>query len=149
MLHPFVTHFPIVLILLLGVLELYSLWDQSLQKAKELLLVCFLISVLAAFFSGFLAQETASQSFQVSVDIIAYHQIWAKASLFLSFPLVILGFFQHRASHAVGMFAWSYRVLLIAVILLLGFTSYLGGELVFSYGAGVRAPLAGHEFDER
>lgn len=142
MIHPFLTSFPVVLCLVIGILELMALRREAiLRPSINILLGLLLLTMCLAFFSGYYAATGASISFTVPVEAIEFHQLWGKLALFLSIPAVILGWFQSAALQHQIIFKACYRFFLLATIIVTIYTGYLGGQLVYARGAGVYAPF--------
>jgi len=95
--------------------------------------------VIAAFFSGYIASDLADQFFEVPDEPISQHHVLGRLLLFTSIPMLALMWIGYAASHSKAMFLAAYRLLLLACVVLVIFTGYLGGELIFNYGAGVHA----------
>lgn len=119
---------------------MYRPW-QWLSKAAEACLVAGAVSVILAFFSGYSASEYADQTFQVSDDLIGLHHTMGRLLLFMVLPSVALKILSSRAQFGRGAFRGFYLGVLIMCVGLVIYTGYLGGQLVFGYGAGVYAPL--------
>lgn len=103
--------------------------------------ITILFAVLS-FFSGLSASDVANQTFVVEDGDLALHYNWGRAFTFLA-PVVFGIKYADILSQEKGNYAlrWVFRILLIVLTALAGVTGYLGGELVFIHGAGVRAVL--------
>jgi uncharacterized membrane protein len=148
-LHPALTTLPSAMILSIFVLEclhLYprsSRWRQHTQAALPVLHVLACLGVGAAFFSGYSASERANQSFCLQTDPIEWHHLCGRALLFL-YPAVVALFFTARsAQYSRRLFQGLYLMGLLVSTMLVAYTAYLGGELVFSHGAGVLVESVG------
>ena len=94
---------------------------------------------LLAFLSGYQAKEIASQTFQVSDDLILVHHYWGRALLFCVVPCLAFHFFMQRSGNLVARYLYLLSLALITAIAI--YAGYLGGELVFSHGAGVKVNI--------
>lgn len=99
------------------------------------------VAYLAAFFSGYHGLEFANQTFTVSPDLIDTHHTIGRAGLFMVWPLLGIRIVEARATDHQRPLRAVYLVLLVLTVAVTLYASFLGGELVFSHGAGVRAPL--------
>lgn len=140
--HPPLTAFPIAFICLVTVLELLniSLFKENagLKFSIKILLVASLFGSIAAFFSGYQASELANQSFQVADEVIQRHHVFGRSLLILNIVLVGIYFIQQSAKFYLKFFKICYYCLLLLNLALVIYTGYLGGQLVFSHGAGVK-----------
>lgn len=140
-LHAALTVFPAALfpiaLCLEGCLALRE--KRELRFAQSLLLFIATCFVIAAFLSGYIASDRADRFFEVPDEPISLHHSFGRLLLFSSIPLIGLMWIASRARHAVGLFRWLFRALLLLCAFLSAYTGYLGGELVQRFGAGVHA----------
>lgn len=138
--HPVLTSFPFALLSCVLVAELLVLfWPKPFAGIATLwVLVCSILGTLAAFFSGYQASDLANASFVVSDSLIENHHSWGRLLLFAIFPCLALKYAAVNAKYSRNFFKASYLVLLVTCWLLALYTGYLGGNLVFKHGAGVR-----------
>ena len=94
------------------------------------------------YLSGYWGADFASQTFQVPEEVIGRHEAWGRFFLLLLLVTFLLRFVASLASHGRRGLMISYYVVLLSALSCLAFTSFLGGDLVFSYGAGVSAKLS-------
>jgi len=139
-LHPPLTAFPLALITAVVILEIINCFRPSskLKSAIEINLFLAMIAAIAAFYSGYQAAENASLDFKVNEDIIAWHHTVGRLILFSIIPAFFLSLIAERAEYFRAGFKAFYYLLLGISFFLVVYTGYLGGELVFSYGAGVK-----------
>ena len=139
--HPPLTAFPVVLMTVVLVLEGISFFRP--EKVSERMIRYFLmaagLSIGAAFVSGYWASESANQTFVVSDEVIDYHHSVGRLLLFLIVPCIAVRWVYEGATHGRVVLQSIYRLLLVGCWVLTIYTGYLGGELVFTYGAGVSA----------
>jgi uncharacterized membrane protein len=139
--HPFLSSFPVALIITAFVLEFFSLFKGT-EKWRNVIFINLLFAAvftLLAFLSGYQAKEIANQTFQVSEDLILVHHYWGRALLFAIVPCLAFHFFMQRSGHVAARYLYLLSLALITAIAL--YAGYLGGELVFSHGAGVKAHI--------
>lgn len=142
-LHPPLTAFPVALLTLVVIFEGIALarpapgWRHSI----EVLLVLAVLAVAAAFFSGYQASDRANQTFTIADEVIAWHHVMGRALLFAIVPCAALRFVAARARFNRTGFYTAYGFALALCLGLVAYTGWLGGELVFEHGAGVRATL--------
>ena len=143
--HPPLAAFPAVLLTLIVSAEVasYAFWQQELRRIARVLLCVLAFFAPVTYLSGYWGVDHANGSFQIPESAIAQHQGYAKLFLLTLVPLFIVVSLQSAVVDAEGA-ARKRRVIrgiylgLLIVSLLCGFgTSYLGGALVFSHGAGV------------
>lgn len=136
-LHPPFSAFPLVIILLIAIIETINAFKPLLSNDKLSLYLTYSLFVFTflTYISGHFAALTAHQSFQVPEQKIAFHQLMGKASLFSEISLIV---FNHLKNDKLILKLFYYAILFITAILIMS-TSYLGGELVFKFGAGVLA----------
>ncbi len=139
-LHPALSTFPPVLLLIAGALELAALVGVAeLRRTIRLLLWLAVPGVLAAFFSGYQASDSANQTFVIADQAIGAHHNLGRLLAFAIIPCAALEWVATSARHAKAFFEWLYRAVLMTCVGLVISTAYLGGELVFRHGAGVFA----------
>lgn len=142
-LHPPLVAFPLVLIVITLFCELAFLVSAQIifkQVAKGSLVAALVFAILA-YITGHQASEVASRSFVVPDEVIGHHFLIAKISLIVLVPTVALKFISDSAKYSAALFLWLYRMFLIFTCALFIYTGWLGGQLVFKYGAGVFAPI--------
>lgn len=140
--HPPLASFPFVLCSVVVVAELLSLWTKSAtirHYAGISLIFCICVTPLT-YLSGYLAVENADKTFQVSPDIIEAHRTLARMFLISLVPIGLLKIISERRIEKPSL-RYLYLGVLIAAYGVVGLTSFRGGELIFSHGAGVEAQL--------
>ena len=141
--HPPLTGAPPTLLAISTIAEVLShvLPDNKAEHCRR---VSTYLSILAAvispitYYTGYWGAEYANQSFKVSEDLVANHQAWAKL-LLLTLPAMLLFLYLSRSQQKLAFRLLYLGSLTLATSLVL-YTSLLGGQLVFSHGAGVNAP---------
>lgn len=138
--HPLLAHFPLTLVVLL--LWFYA-WKwftgKSAPQLEYILLTTLLFSCAMAFASGWFAQDSASRTFTVPDEEIAFHFKLARASLILSCLSLIIRFLMPHAStvNNKNILDILYRLAITALITLIAAASHAGGSLVYLFGAGI------------
>jgi len=143
--HPPLSGFPFVLVVLLALSELCAVFGtngDTRRKNSAFLLICAAIFIPLTYYSGYFGADFASNTFVVPEDAMLEHQLWAKAALFLFLGSALV-FALTRAvdQNNPGLrqkLSLVYRLLLIILLAVLARASFLGGELVFSHGAGLK-----------
>lgn len=139
--HPVLSSFPLPIIFLAAAAEgaLIILKRESLKAASLWLSLAFCASVVAAFFSGYNGADFASKTFLVPENEIAQHHLIGKFLIFGAPLLPILALVRKRAQYGRAGFTWAYRGVLAILFAGVIFAGFLGGRLVFEFGAGVTA----------
>jgi uncharacterized membrane protein len=134
-LHPKLVQFPLVLLLVGLIFDAVGLFRRSerFHWAAKILSATGTVFLLFAFICGIYAEIWAARA-GVPQDAIEWHEFLANVA---SWGFVILTAWRlfleadRRKSIAI------YTVIGLGYYTLLGFTAYLGGSLVFNYGAAV------------
>lgn len=134
--HPILAHFPFVILCLALGCEFAAMFgNRELGKSARMLVLLVAAVSPLTYLSGYIGLEFANHSFEVPKEAISQHQLLGKIFLISLVPTVLFYLLREEATG---------RLLpnLSRFFLLLSFTiavaaSYYGGELVFSYGAGV------------
>lgn len=139
-LHPALSSFPLPLLTLLIIIEIFQVTTKSTsyEAANKLIAWAVLLAVLAAFFSGYQGADFANGAFKVADEVIAQHHLIGKLLLFSAVPTVLAALVRSKAKFGREAFSWIYRILLVISFSLAATAGYLGGNLVFEHGAGVR-----------
>lgn len=138
--HPPLSSFPFVILFLLVLVELLTLTSKkklSLVQVSNFLIVLLVIFAPLTYYAGFWGLDYSEQSFQIPDASIELHQTYAKLLLILIVPLALV-YSLIRSNQASKFLAFLYRLLLLLSLLLVAYVSFLGGELVFNHGAGIR-----------
>ena len=146
--HPSISSFPIAILTLMVIAELAAMFRKDNERysaIQRFLLLLLCVFAVIVYFSGYWAAEQANQTFHVAEDPVLTHQGYAKFSVLLVIPLVLLFFLRGSSSSSERsgrIISVLFRVWLATCWLFFGWTSALGGGLVFGHGAGVHAPPA-------
>jgi len=140
-LHPALVSFPFVTVWLIVILEVVSFKGDEFGKVSTGIFALTAITTLFSYLTGHEASEFASQTFSVPDSAIGTHFLWAKISLFTVIPCFGLKLVSLFSKHKQEMWRNVYLLTLLASAFLLTYTGWLGGRLVFEYGAGVAAKI--------
>ena len=151
--HPPLTGLPSALLLFVVVAECLAALARDEQRQKVFtacagigLWMCVLIAPLT-YFSGYWGADIASapdSAFTVPEEVINRHEAFGRFFLFLLVVTCLLRLVASKAVASRRALFWAYGVMLTMSFAVLVFTSFLGGDLVFSYGAGVAPKSAKH-----
>lgn len=101
------------------------------------ILGCAALSTVAAFISGYLAHSLAGElSREIQSRIESHHQ-WGKAILFVILPCLFIRVVAYKARYSQRILWVLYGACFLGSLILITYTGYLGGQLVFSDGVGV------------
>lgn len=142
-LHAMIIHFPIALLIAGFLSEVIALVSKKefFRNAAFYLLVLGAMGAGAAYLSGDYAGEGIEDGpLEGPMEL---HEQAAAITLWLSIITALfragIFYFKSQASWA----KWVSIVLFAATIGSVGYTGYLGGQLVYSHGAGVELALPG------
>lgn len=149
--HPPLAAFPAVLLTLVLGAEIasYLILRDELRRFAKLSLWALALFTPLTYISGYWGVDHANASFTVPEQAIAQHQASAKLFLLTMVPLCIVALLQNLVVEGDGAEKKKrvIRGFYLALLLLCGAcgftTSYLGGSLVFSHGAGVLVGVPG------
>lgn len=134
LLHPILVHFPIVLLLLgytLCCLETFRKKPEWLYSAVSWLLGLGAVSVWIVVGTGLLAEKTAPH-IPAAWEVLDAHTRFGFLTGGISTVVLLLRLLIKRR------WKWIFFVSYTALIALLVITAYYGGELVYTYGMGVK-----------
>ena len=126
--HPAVSHFPIALLAVAGLVEAWSIIRRH-KKPSQATLVCLVIGTVSAVVATVLGWADADRMGYAKGETINLHRWLGVAVAVLSVLALILAALVHRAN-AGRKLVWSYRSSVLASAALVGFVGSLGGKLV-------------------
>ena len=137
--HPALSAFPFALLTMVVSLEVYGLVRPEKRPHRTILinLAAAVLFTAGAFFSGYYARESASQAFSIPDEIISFHHTIGRLLLLLIGPCFGLALICEHGPVNPRLFRALYLAILLTCFLLVLYTGFLGGNLVFSHGAGV------------
>lgn len=136
--HPMLVHFPIALLFVSVLFDFASFltgWEDF-KRAGFWLLVLGWVGGLAAIVSGVLNEEIAKKA-GIPENVIDRHELFAITTLGLFAILILVRIFLRKPWPLRGRLLYMGAALI--GLSLLSVTGFLGGDLVFSYGAGVQS----------
>lgn len=138
-LHPPFSAFPFALLLLASIAELVALVRPSpvTRRIAVWNLIAGSVGVALAFFSGYQAAETFQQRFVVDESLVQFHHLTGKVALISVVITLALRWAAEGALFYRRTFFGLYLAALTVTLGVVVYTGYLGGELVFTHGAGV------------
>lgn len=126
--HPAVSHFPIALLTVAGLVEAWSVVRRHKRPANATL-VCLSIGTFAAVVATVLGWADADRLGYSNGETISLHRWLGVAVAILAVAALVLSFVVHRAN--VGRkVVWAYRINVFAAAALVGLVGSLGGKLV-------------------
>jgi uncharacterized membrane protein len=134
--HPILAHFPFVLLFVAVAAEIWGmLVNPAASRFSRVVVMIACAASALTYLSGYVGLEYANQSFEVPKDAISHHQLMGKLYLLSLVPTALFALLQidNEARFVVN----AGRLFLFLSFALVVVTSFYGGELVFSYGAGV------------
>lgn len=137
-LHTVIVHFPIALLLLAGIFGTLSLFYKR-EFWKDLTLKCLIVGVVFAPFAvltGILAEQNLQHNEAIH-EILIIHKYNGFVILFLFQILLVWFWLRRKLFENKEYVAWVFG--LLAGNLLILYQGYLGGEMVYTHGAGVKA----------
>ncbi len=140
-LHAILIHFPIALILVGFLSEIIALLSKRefFKKSAFYLLLLGVLGVIAAYISGGYAGEGIEEGpLKIPMEM---HEDAALITLWIA---ILTTFFQLVVTYFDYKKLWTQLVGLLLFLSLVGAvvrTGYLGGQLVYSHGAGVELAL--------
>lgn len=140
-LHPAAVHFPIALLALgAAVAGLRLRWEAPWSSwAESRLLWLGTLSAWAALGLGLLAEQTAPHV-PLAWEVLAEHEELAWWTIAVFTALSLLRLYAVRKGRDAGKLRGAQSLLWVIGLGLLVSTAMRGGELVFGFGVGVRAP---------
>ena len=140
-LHPPLTAFPLALLVTAAALEAMHLYKRKIifNKIGKYTVIIASIFTGLAYLSGYPASESANRTFLVSDEAISWHHTMGRVLLITTFVCSAFAIVESKAKYYVRTFRVLYLIFLIASLLMVLYTGYLGGKLVFEHGAGVYA----------
>lgn len=143
--HPPLASFPVALLSVIFFLEillisrLFSRWGSVLRHTVTVNIILATIAVIATFFSGYRAMDLAILETSRLQDAVAYHQNLGRLLLFSMLACFAFYVISHKAQYLKNFFWMGYYLLLLLCMMLVIFTGYIGGDLVFTHAVGVRS----------
>jgi uncharacterized membrane protein len=136
-LHPLIVHFPIALIFVIAACDFIGvvLKRKSFFEISMILSVFALLGAATAVTTGLLAEDTVWHT-EAAHEILEDHE--TAALIFLGFMVLYTAFRLFYRKKISDGFGWLSLVLAIVGCSIVGYVGYLGGEMVFRHGTGVK-----------
>ena len=148
--HPALSSLPFSMLFIILILELIS-FSKIFHISNQLiflLLSLLVIFTILTFFSGYIANIFADGTYKIDDKLISYHHFYGRFFLILVIPIIGLKFLTNKVNAnnlniskkmnlmqaCLNLTYFTYLLILLAFAV---YTQYLGGQLVFRYGAGV------------
>jgi len=136
--HPVLVHFPIALIIVMFILDLLGLlFKRDRLKQSAFILTWFaLAGAAAAVVSGLIAEDIGWRPASVG-EMLETHELMGFLTLgFMALLAVVRTVFREKIESGLG---WLPAVIGGLAIIFVAYGGYLGGEMVYTYGSGVKA----------
>lgn len=129
--HPLVVHFPIALLLVAALLEVFSVWKTDHAGLRFAIAVNLLLGTLGALIAALLGWIDATQMhFEPDLKPILFWHRWLGTTTALA--AIVATFLWFRKTILRTMEASvSYRIVLWSAVFILAITGHLGGLLVY------------------
>jgi uncharacterized membrane protein len=134
--HPALSGMPIAFCLLLCLLELSRIvpaWRNACEGARVPVLLACVVSIIAAFVSGYHASSLLGDLEQPLEDAVGLHHAWGRMALIVALVACALFWIARVATHGRRFFVALYYFALAVFLLLTVWVGHLGGELVFTH----------------
>lgn len=135
--HPLIVHFPVALIVVIAICDLIgvALKKEKYIRAANILTVFALLGAIFAVASGLFAGQTVWHT-ESAHEMLETHET---VGFVFTGVLVVLAVFRFAVGERLfGNAGWIAFVLSLAAAGIVAYGSYLGGEMVYRYGTGVR-----------
>jgi len=136
--HPLLVHFPIALIVVIVILDFLAIITRKKLFTDTATLATYFAAVggALAVVSGLFAEETVWHT-EAAHELIETHEVFGLISLGIIVVLAIFRLaFRDKLS---GGLKWVAFVIALAGAGTVAYGSYLGGEMVYRHGTGVKA----------
>lgn len=141
-LHPQIVHFPIAILILYSIFEIFGilLKNNFLQKSAHLLLAIGVLVSVAAVLTGNQAAEAAgllkNKINTFPEELIEEHETYATITLWYFFAALVLRTYLVLKKKFKGILQYIFIPLVLVGSFLIYETGLRGGELVYKYGVG-------------
>lgn len=140
MAHPLTVHFPVALLFTSGGMFIWLLFkrEKHLLFAARLLHQLGALGLLAAIFSGRYAKSQLA-GIQAFADLLETHEILGYGVAWVFIMLGIWQWVRPKSWHTESMNAEQLIFVLLywGGLAAMGYMAYLGGTMVYEFGAGV------------
>lgn len=136
-LHPLIVHFPIALIIVVAMCDFIVIMTarKSFSQAATIVAVFAALGAITAVITGLLAADSVWHP-EAAHELVETHETVGFVFLGL---VIILAVFRLAAGDRIhGRFKWIGFFIALAASGVVAYGSYLGGEMVYTHGAGVK-----------
>lgn len=138
-LHPAIVHFPMALLVLAGLLAVISVFAKAKKEEWKDALIKILVTGTAfaalAFITGLIEEDSLPHNDAVHQTMMI-HKYNGLGIFFLFSGIVIWYWLRRKEMGSKEYKSWALSIM-VGALLVLG-QGYLGGEMVFTYGTGVK-----------
>ncbi|MEE9554011.1 MAG: DUF2231 domain-containing protein [candidate division Zixibacteria bacterium] len=135
-LHPMIVHFPIALIVVVAICDLIGIVSarRSFIQTANIVSVFAGVGAVMAVISGMLAEESIWHPGPAH-EILETHEMFG--FIFLGVIIITVIFRLAIGDKIYDRFKWIGFILALIASGIVGYGGYLGGEMVYTHGAGV------------
>lgn len=136
--HPLIVHFPIALIMVIFILDFLGVLfkRKSFLSTANILTIFAAAGAVMAVVSGLIAEDSIWHT-DAAHELLELHETIGFTVLGLTLILLVLRP-AVKKKKLFGSLGWLAVLLSFVASVLVGYTGYLGGEMVYKYGAGVQ-----------
>lgn len=136
-LHPVFVHFPIALIAVITFCEIAALLTRRtiFREASVIMAIFALLGAIASVATGLAAEETVWHD-DAGHELMEIHE--TVGLIFLGI-IILYSTFRVVFRNRYGITSWICTFLAVVGLGVVFYTGYLGGEMVFRHGVGVKA----------
>lgn len=136
--HPMVVHFPIALIIAAFVIDVIGLIIKSdkLIYAGTIITLGALVGAVGSVLTGLIAEDSVWHP-GAAHELLETHELLGFISLGIIAAVAIVRWTLR--DRLAGLVGWLIIVVTAVAVGFVAYTGYLGGEMVYTYGAGVKA----------
>jgi len=137
-LHPIIVHFPVALIIIVAVSDLIGILTgrKSFTQTATIVSVFAALGAIGAVITGLLAEDSVWHP-EAAHEMLETHE--TVGLVFLGLVVIIAVFRLAIGNKIYDRFRWIGFVLALIACGVVAYGAYLGGEMVYTYGAGVKA----------
>jgi len=135
--HPLFVHFPIALITVIAFCEIAALITRKtvFRQASLVLAIFVVLGAIGSVATGLAAEESVEHN-AAAHELMEIHEV--VGLMFLGMVIIYAAIrivFRNRPD---GITAWICAILAVAALAVVSYGAYLGGEMVYRYGVGVK-----------
>ena len=135
--HPMIVHFPIALIITVFIIDIIGLIlkSEKLLYAGTIMTLAALVGAVGAVLSGLIAEDSVWHP-GAAHELLETHELIG----FISLGIIAVAAIIRWAlkDKLLGFGGWLILIITAVAIGFVSYGGYLGGEMVFTHGAGVK-----------